>query len=93
LDSPLQDTTKRTFTRQQSTYTHHKDVWETPAAISLKVVVELDPLEEVETDPQELRRQRWGMTAGSVQVKRAPCPCLALQSQNHLEHSAGVWWW
>ena len=51
-----------------------KDVWETHTAIRLKVVVGLDPLEEVEADPQEFCGERQAVAAGRVQVRRVPHP-------------------
>ena len=51
------------------------------------MVVELDPLEEVEVDLQKLHVERWAMVVASAQVKRAPHPRLVLEPQNRPEHS------
>ena len=61
---------------------------ETHAAICLKVVVRLDPLEEMEADPQDLHGERWATAAGSELMRREPHPRPVLQPQNHPEHSA-----
>ena len=46
----------------------------------------LDPPEELEADPQEVRGERWATAAGSVLVKRALHPHWVLQPKNHPEH-------
>ena len=48
--------------------------------------MELDPLEEVEADPQELHTVRRDAVVGIVQMRRVPCPCQVLQPQNCPEH-------